>query len=55
MATRYSVSSIVLTDDSGGDYTYFKLRDLGYRLEFNVSYINGQVVINTNEPYSDAQ
>lgn len=54
-STRYSVSSIVLTDDNGGDYTYFKLRDLGYRLEFNVSYINGQVVINTNEPYSDAQ
>jgi len=46
---------IVLTDDKGGGYTYYKLRELGEVLGFNVSYINGQVVINTNEPYSDAQ
>lgn len=50
-----TVSSIVLTDDKGGDYTYYQLRDMGRNLGFNVSYINGQVVINTNEPYSDAQ
>lgn len=49
------MSSIVLTDDKGGDYTYYQLRDMGRNLGFNVSYINGQVVINTNEPYSDAQ
>lgn len=49
------LSSIVLTDDQGGDYTYFKLRDLGRYLGFNVSYINGQVVVNSSEPYSDAQ
>ena len=46
---------IVLTDDKGGGYTYYKLRELGEVLGFNVSFINGQVVINTNEPYSDAQ
>ncbi len=46
---------IVLYDDKGGGYTYYKLRELGEVLGFNVSYINGQVVINTNEPYSDAQ
>lgn len=47
--------AIVITDGNGGDHTYFKLRDLGSKLGFNVSYINKQVVINTNEPYSDAQ
>lgn len=50
-----AISSIVLTDDKGGAYTYYQLRDLGRNLGFNVSFINGQVVINTNEPYSDAQ
>lgn len=50
-----NLGSIVLTDDNGGAYTYYKLRDLGRSLGFNVSYINGQVVINTNQPYSDAQ
>lgn len=49
-----NIASIVLTDDNGGDYTYYKLRDMGRNLGFNVSYI-GEVVINTNEPYSDAQ
>lgn len=50
-----NIASIVLTDDRGGAYTYYQLRDMGRNLGFNVSYINGQVVINTNEPYSDAQ
>lgn len=49
------IPSIVLTDDNGGEYTYFKLRDMGRYLGFNVSYINKQVVVNTNEPYSDDQ
>ncbi|MDE6589182.1 MAG: hypothetical protein K2K53_02310, partial [Oscillospiraceae bacterium] len=38
-----------------GSFTYYKLRDLGRALNFNVSYIDGTIVINTNEPYSDAQ
>lgn len=50
-----AISSIVLTDDNGGDYTYYQLRDMGRNLGFNVSWLNGQVVINTNKPYSDAQ
>lgn len=50
-----TIPAITLTDDSGGAYTYYKLRDLGRYLDFNVSYINGQIVVNTNEAYSDAQ
>lgn len=38
-----------------GSFTYYKLRDLGRALNFNVSYIDGTIVINTSEPYSDAQ
>lgn len=34
---------------------FFKLRDLGRALGFNVSYIDGRVVVNSSEPYSDAQ
>lgn len=33
-----SLESIILTDDAGGDYTYFKLRDLGAALGFNVDW-----------------
>ncbi len=54
-ATKYPISSIILTDDKGGDYTYYKLRDLGTYLDFNVSFIDGQVVVTTNEPYSADQ
>lgn len=36
-----------------GSFTYYKLRDLGKALGFNVSYINRQIVISTNEPYDD--
>lgn len=53
--TPRAIASIVLTDDKGGGYTYYQLRDLGRNLGFNVSYINGQVVVNTSEPYSDDQ
>ena len=33
-----SLESIILTDDAGGDYTYFKLRDLGAALGFKVDW-----------------
>ena len=33
-----SLESIILTDDAGGDYTYFKLRDLGAALGFQVDW-----------------
>ena len=32
------LQSIILTDDAGGDYTYFKLRDLGAALGFKVDW-----------------
>lgn len=50
-----NIASIVLTDNAGGDYTYYQLRDMGRHLGFNVSYISGRVVIDTTQPYSDAQ
>lgn len=50
-----NIASIVLTDNAGGDYTYYQLRDMGRNLGFNVSYISGRVVIDTTQPYSDAQ
>jgi len=48
------MEAITLTDATGG-YTYFKLRDLGKALGFNVSWIDGKIVIDPNTPYSDAQ
>ncbi len=47
------MEAITLTDSTGG-YTYFKLRDLGRMLGFNVSWIDGKIVIDPNSPYSDA-
>ena len=46
--------AIVLTDDDGGDYTYYKLRDLGSKLGFNVGYDKetGGVFIESDKPYS---
>lgn len=47
------LSSILLTDDKGGGYTYFKLRDLGQALNFNVYWdkTRGQVCIQTGVDY----
>ena len=36
--TPASLESIILTDDAGGGYTYFKLRDLGAALGFQVDW-----------------
>ena len=46
-------SAIVLTDDQGGDYTYYKLRDLGQVLGFNVSWseLRG-IYIESDKPYT---
>lgn len=47
------LQAIVLTDDSGGGYTYYKLRDLGSKLGFNVDWsVEKGVFIETNKPYS---
>lgn len=46
------LEAITLQDDNGGGYTYYKLRDLGRELDFNVSWIAGQgVVIDTTTGY----
>ncbi len=48
------LEAILLTDDLGGGYTYYKLRDLGQAIGFNVSWISGVgITIATDEPYSD--
>lgn len=50
------LEAIVLTDANGNGYTYFKLRDLGQALGFNVSW-NGErqsIMIDTSSPYSSA-
>lgn len=46
-----SLDAFTLTDGSGGEYNYYKLRDLGQALDFNVSWADGQVVVNTGQPY----
>ncbi len=48
-----SLRAIVLTDDNGGGYTYFKLRDLGEALGFNVGYSNTRgIYIESSKPYT---
>jgi len=48
------LDAIVLTDDAGGGYTYYKLRDLGKALGFNVSWSAERgVYIESNQPYSE--
>ncbi len=51
--TAQEMNAIQLRDDQGGGYTYFKLRDLGQTLGFNVGY-NGAVFVETDKPYTGA-
>ena len=47
------MTAITLVDDAGGGYNYFKLRDLGAALGFNVGYSNEQgVFIESDKPYA---
>ena len=47
------LSAIVLTDDNGGAYTYYQLRDLGQKLGFNVGWSGERgVFIESDKPYS---
>ncbi len=47
-----NLDAFKLTDDNGGGYTYYKLRDLGEYLGFNVGWSKDQgVYIETNKPY----
>ena len=46
-------SAICLTDDHGGGYTYYKLRDLGQVLGFNVSWCAERgIYIESDKPYT---
>ena len=47
-----AMTAITLTDDDGGGYNYFKLRDLGKALGFNVSWDNG-VIVESDKPYTE--
>ncbi len=46
------LSAILLTDDDGGGYTYYKLRDLGMALNFNVGWTKEKgLFVETDKPY----
>lgn len=46
--------AICLTDDDGGEYNYYKLRDLGKALGFDVSWTYELgIFIETDQPYTD--
>ena len=45
--------AIYLTDDDGGGYTYYQLRDLGRKLGFNVDWTGERgVFVETDKPYT---
>ena len=46
-----SLAAIILTDDKGGGYTYYELRDVAEALGFYVGWNNG-IVVDTNRTYS---
>ncbi len=49
------LQAFVLTDDNGGESTYYQLRDLGKALGFNVGWSEARgVFIETDKPYTDA-
>lgn len=50
------MDGILLTNAKGGGFNYYKLRDLGRAMGFNVSWDDalGRIVIDTYEVYSDA-
>ena len=50
-----NLTAITITDANGGESNYFKLRDLGRALGFNVGYSDARgIFIETNKPYTDA-
>jgi len=52
--SNVDMTAITLLDDAGGGYNYFKLRDLGKALGFNVGYSNEQgVFIESDKPYAE--
>ena len=52
-AAASDLIAIVLTDDEGGGYTYYQLRDLGRKLGFNVDWTGERgVFVETDKPYT---
>ena len=52
--TPVNMTAITLTDANGGDYNYFKLRDLGKALGFHVGYSSASgVFIESGKPYTE--
>ena len=50
-----ALRALVLTDAQGGQATYYKLRDLGQAIGFNVGWSAEKgIFIETNKPYTDA-
>ncbi len=57
------LDSFTITDSAGGGHTYFKLRDLGRALGFNVRWdseyhhefldVSGRILIETDRPYTE--
>jgi hypothetical protein len=48
------MTAITLLDDAGGGYNYFKLRDLGKALGFNVGWSKeAGVFIESDKPYAE--
>lgn len=53
-AAAANLEAIVLKDDQGGAYTYYKLRDLGKALGFNVGWSGERgIFVETDKPYQD--
>ena len=49
-----TLGAITLTDDNGGDYTYYKLRDLGAALNFNVGWSAKRgIYLETDREYTE--
>ncbi len=49
------VETLILTDDNGGGYTYYQLRDLGKGLRFNVGWSADRgIFVETDKPYDQS-
>lgn len=52
--TSVDLEAIILTDQDGNDYTYYRLRDLGKMLDFNVTWqAETGITIHTAQSYSN--
>lgn len=47
-----NLTSFQLKDSAGNGYTYYKLRDLGQLLNFNVTWNGSSIVVESDQPYT---